>query len=260
MRTFRTFGLSAILFMAMFFGQSYTCTVSAQSGNQLIDVIVDEINSQPQDDLQSSGIISMKATAEGSLLKIVVILNEDDVPVSMYSALIDGVKTDVKENKYKSTAEEIELFSIFDEAGISFQYVLMGNNSGTVLKKDVSYFDILALSKLSSFDGDVYANMPVEELVELMNKGMKSEDGSCGCVLKGRNVAFEIEYPKNEYDAMRQIADSDPELLSEFFNNTLLELLDADGRALLDSIKKRGYSLGVSIKCGKNVPIYISLD
>ena len=73
MKTFRTFALSAISFMAIFFGLS---TATAQSGNQLLDALVTEINSQPSGGMQSDGVVSMVAKAEGSVLNMHVTLNE----------------------------------------------------------------------------------------------------------------------------------------------------------------------------------------
>lgn len=257
MKTFRTFALSAISFMAIFFGLS---TATAQSGNQLLDALVTEINSQPSGGMQSDGVVSMVAKAEGSVLNMHVTLDESIVPLSMFSALIDEIKAGVKENKYSFSDEEVEMASIFDASGISFQYVLKGNKSGTVLKKDVSFYDLLAMSKFSSSEGDVFENMPIKDLVALIDAGMKLEDGGAACVLKGNNVVFEIEFPKDEYDVMKQLAESNPELLDEMFSKMLLELLNEDGKAIFDSIRKRGYGFGISIKCGKNVPIFISLD
>ena len=44
------------------------------------------------------------------------------------------------------------------------------------------------------------------------------------------------------------------------FGLSAILLLDADGKAVFDSIRKRGYGCAISVKCGKNVPIYISFD
>lgn len=252
MKTLKSLKLFVIAFMMMFVGGSLSTEATAQ-----VDGSFEYLS---EDFLDGSGILSFEVEEEDGIFKCVFLVDEDVIPVEFVSGIMESTKDAVKEEEL--TPEEEIIASMMVEEGYSFQYIIKGNKSGKSVKIEASVREALLLARLfeNNDESFIYENMPIEEMVALINEAMASEDGSTGCKLVGKKIVFEMKTSKSEYDEMKAVCDMEPALTKKLFTSFFANNLDSDTKVIVDSIKKRGYTFALSIVCNGEKPIIIDLD
>ena len=262
MKTLKSFRLFVVLFVSMMLGTSFTGNISAQVNNPILESIAQECNSAGMQGMAEDGIISMHAKTEGNVLNMTFVVDENVVTVDAIAMMVKSVKEKCAAGEIELSYENQYVASFLEEENCSFCYIIKGHTSGAVSRIPLSPKEMLAMGDLfaGTDNGNVFNNFSVEEMVDMIDAAMNAEDPNMRCLLKGKKVVFEMTATNEEFQEIKELASKDPDLLKGVMGAIFSSQMDKDSQELVNSIKARGYSFAVSVRCGYNTPIMIDLD
>lgn len=259
MKTNTPFTFYAVMFVAMFMAASFTGHVSAQIDNSAVNELLKSYTAENDEDLKKAGIISMDIEPNGTLITFNVVLDEDIVSLDAFRMTLNAVKESIANGLVQFTADEQELIGLFKEQGFEFCYSVKGNKSAGLLRKDISVEEMVFMSREGA-EENIVSEMPIEDIVALLDKSMSAIDASSGCTLEGSRLVIEMELGQSEYNDMKQVFDQDPQLFAALIGKNFSQGLDEASKAVFKGVKERGYSFALSFKCRNNAPITFDLD
>ncbi len=261
MKTFNSLKMFATLFMAFFLGSSFTSDLNAQSEENYQNTYLEAYNKQLSEEMVGNGIESMHVSMDGSLIVFNVLLDEEKITPEAFETIIDYAKECAEKGTISLTEEEYAFIDLLEMGDISYKYVIKGKRSGKTVVRRLSSTEVMYMSKMFESNPDEeFANMSIEEIVNMLNRVIATEDPNMSCVLQGKYVVMVIQCTQREYDDIKSVMGDDPIMYKNLMTQIFVNSLDADGASVLDTIKSRGYGFAISLNSGNNKPILLELD
>lgn len=263
MKANRFFMLFAGAFISLMVFSAFNSEVSAQSKNENIRYIVNAVKEELGAD---DGCKVRSVTVEDNI--VVVDLISTDVPAELFCNLMHAVKSYMNDNDMQLPFEGEEFVDAFKAAGCKGVLIKVydtGSNKSknvNLTAKEFAAFSCMGdMSDNSQVMMDFMSYLPIEDIVKIMNAGVKEEDGDeAAVVLENKVIFFIIQLSSDELAEIWQVEEQYPGAMKEMMKMQMAENSDPSVAMIIEIARKHGCKFGFKYTAYGQKTLAVVLD